>query len=329
MRGDDHRHGREPVEPVGQVHRIAERDDHERAEEDVEPAEIGHRLLDERQMERGPALRGSSARWRRPRSRIRARGGSCPTGRRGAPSSPCRNRRASRSARSPQSPAGTPRRRGCARFIHSRTEIDTEMRISSPPMVGVPRLARWLCGPSSRIGWPLPCVARSQLMNHGPEQKADEQRGRARRAGAEADVADEVEDAGEAELVGDHVEHGIPFTIRSTSLASPTELDALTSTASPGRSHPHQRVGRFIDVRHEIEGDDCRPPARRAAAFRRRSGSGGRRAHRGPRARARRGAHRYARRARASGRAPRSAASTSRSAPRLLRVAAIDAGLAL
>jgi hypothetical protein len=30
--GDDHRHGRQPVEPVGEVHRIAERDDDEGAE---------------------------------------------------------------------------------------------------------------------------------------------------------------------------------------------------------------------------------------------------------------------------------------------------------
>ena len=49
-------------------------------------------------------------------------------------------------------------------------------------------------------------------------------RGRARRAGAEADVADEVEDAGEAELLGDQVEHAGSFTTRSTSLASPIEL---------------------------------------------------------------------------------------------------------
>ena len=74
-------------------------------------------------------------------------------------------------------------------------------------MVGVPRLARWLCGPSARIGWPLPCLARSQRMNNGPEQQADEQRGRGRRTGAEADVADEVEDAGKAQLLGDQVEH--------------------------------------------------------------------------------------------------------------------------
>ena len=71
--GDDHRHGREAVEPVGQVHRIAEGDDHERAEDDVEPAKIEHRPLLERHIEVGrrrvrtmsqvakPAIRNSSA----------------------------------------------------------------------------------------------------------------------------------------------------------------------------------------------------------------------------------------------------------------------------
>ena len=28
--------------------------------------------------------------------------------------------------------------------------------IAIPPIVGVPRLARWCCGPSSRISWPKP-----------------------------------------------------------------------------------------------------------------------------------------------------------------------------
>src|SRR5439155_6114613 len=62
------------------------------------------------------------------------------------------------------------------------------------------------------------------------EQQADQQRGRARRTGAEADVADEVERGGEAELGGDHIEHARPPLTRSTSLDSPTELLALTST---------------------------------------------------------------------------------------------------
>src|SRR5512142_561735 len=70
----------------------------------------------------------------------------------------------------------------------------------------------------------------------GSKEEADEKRGRARCSRPEADVTDEVEDARKAELFGDHVEHGIPLTIRSTSLESPTELDALTRTASPART---------------------------------------------------------------------------------------------
>src|SRR4051812_25111779 len=66
------------------------------------------------------------------------------------------------------------------------------------------------------------------------EQKADEQSRGARRAGTEADVADKVEDPGEAELLGDQVEHDTPLTTRSTSLASPIEFDAFTRTPSPG-----------------------------------------------------------------------------------------------
>ena len=54
------------------------------------------------------------------------------------------------------------------RSIQSSIETVSEVRIISPPIVGVPRLARWLCGPSSRIGWPLPCRTRSQPMNFGP-----------------------------------------------------------------------------------------------------------------------------------------------------------------
>src|SRR5437588_639377 len=73
----------------------------------------------------------------------------------------------------------------------------------------------------------------------GAEQQADEQSGRARRAGTKADVADEVQCAGKVELRGDQVEHARSPTAaatRSTSFASPTEFDALTSTASPGCS---------------------------------------------------------------------------------------------
>ncbi len=43
-----------------------------------------------------------------------------------------------------------------AMFIQIGTAAISAVRIISPPMVGVPRLARWVCGPSVRIGCPLP-----------------------------------------------------------------------------------------------------------------------------------------------------------------------------
>ena len=43
--------------------------------------------------------------------------------------------------------------------------------IISPPMVGVPAFLKWVCGPSARIGWPLPCRKRSEAMMRGPKMK--------------------------------------------------------------------------------------------------------------------------------------------------------------
>ena len=57
---------------------------------------------------------------------------------------------------------------GLLRSIQISTERLRLIRIISPPMVGVPRLARWVCGPSSRIGCPLPCRTRSMAMKRGP-----------------------------------------------------------------------------------------------------------------------------------------------------------------
>ena len=77
----------------------------------------------------------------------------------------------------------------------------------------------------------------------GTKQQTDDQRRRARRARAEADIADEVEDAaGNANCCSDQVEQVRPPAIRCTSFASPTELDALTNIASPGWSMLRQRV---------------------------------------------------------------------------------------
>ena len=45
-------------------------------------------------------------------------------------------------------------------------------RIISPPMVGVPAFVRdGVCGPSARIGWPLPWRTRSEAMIAGPNRK--------------------------------------------------------------------------------------------------------------------------------------------------------------
>ena len=58
--------------------------------------------------------------------------------------------------------------KGLLRSIHSSIASTSETRIISPPMVGVPFFARWVFGPSSRIGCPLPWRTRSMLMKRGP-----------------------------------------------------------------------------------------------------------------------------------------------------------------
>ena len=43
----------------------------------------------------------------------------------------------------------------------------------SPPMVGVPFLAKCVAGPSSRMGWPLPCLTRNRSMMAGPNRNTN------------------------------------------------------------------------------------------------------------------------------------------------------------
>src|SRR5579883_2232655 len=52
---DHHRHDCEPVEPVGEIDRVAERDDDERAEDEEAPSEVHDEAVDERHGERGRA----------------------------------------------------------------------------------------------------------------------------------------------------------------------------------------------------------------------------------------------------------------------------------
>ena len=58
-------------------------------------------------------------------------------------------------------------------------------------MVGVPFLvSRCDCGPSVRIGWPLPCLSRSAAMIVGPKKNTKNKAVRRRAGGAESDVAE-------------------------------------------------------------------------------------------------------------------------------------------
>ena len=86
-----------------------------------------------------------------------------------------------------------PRHRGWSDWPTAASTPRSPARIISPPMVGVPCfLDMWLAGPSSRIGWPLPCLKRRWMIT-GPEQE-HEQRRHDRAAGAERDVAKHIED---------------------------------------------------------------------------------------------------------------------------------------
>jgi hypothetical protein len=54
----------------------------------------------------------------------------------------------------------------------NHSTVDTPMPISTstPPIVGVPRLARWACTPYSRIGWPIFSSA-SLRITQGPKAR--------------------------------------------------------------------------------------------------------------------------------------------------------------
>ena len=44
-------------------------------------------------------------------------------------------------------------------------------RITSPPMVGVPRLTWCVIGPSSLIGWPKPCLVNHPMASRVPSRE--------------------------------------------------------------------------------------------------------------------------------------------------------------
>ena len=131
-------------------------------------------------------------------------------------------------------------------------------------MVGVPFFSiRWRSGPSARIGWPLRCSERSQRITRGPEDEGDQQRGQARRARAEGDVAEQVE---QDELVRERTRAGCN-SIRLRPPRGPTRSSACDHVAHPaaqaaldqdGVAGPHRarddrRQGRGIGGVHGVQ----------------------------------------------------------------------------
>ncbi len=77
------------------------------------------------------------------------------------------------------------------RSDHNRTEVAREAMISSPPIVGVPCLVRWVWGPS--IPDLLADLEPPQPGDHGrPQQEAYDQRGQYRPCAPEGDVPEYV-----------------------------------------------------------------------------------------------------------------------------------------
>ena len=153
-----------------------------------------------------------------------------------------RRSRASRRARS--------RRRGCAGWPTAAVD-DQRCRAGSSarPWSACRSWRRCDCGPSARIGWPLPCLRRSLSMIARAEQEHEDQRGHHRAAGAERDVAEHVEERERAGKVGQPVEHRINLACRRRGaepeywrvsaltigpIFEPSE--PLTITASPART---------------------------------------------------------------------------------------------
>ena len=74
-------------------------------------------------------------------------------------------------------PRATPKTARLSVSRSERTRYGTEIatKMISPPIVGVPALAWWPSGPSSRICWPN-SRSRRYSMNFGPEEDRDQHR---------------------------------------------------------------------------------------------------------------------------------------------------------
>ena len=132
-------------------------------------------------------------------------------------------------------------------------------RIISPPMVGVPAFLKCVCGPSARIGWPLPCRTRSESMMRRAEEEDQQRRGDQRAAGAEGDVAEDVEDR---EL------HRRIQRAASACGRSPRSRSGALCVAGFRRKLVDQRIDQLgkADALRRLDHDDVARPAPRRAA---------------------------------------------------------------
>ncbi len=125
-------------------------------------------------------------------------------------------------------------------------------RIISPPMVGVPCFSTmWRCGPSLRIGWPLPCFTLSKRDDARTEEEDEEQCRQDRRTGPRRLVLEDVEQRHFVGETGEQVEeHQDSFRTggnfcRMASTSGPIRLpsDPLTITTSPTLRPPQDGFG--------------------------------------------------------------------------------------
>ena len=177
--GDHHRHDGKTVETIGEVDRIAGADDDEAAEQDEEIAEIEHEVLEE-----GEGQRRAESRAGRPPTcgRIMKK-----TAMRGDDELDAEARLAGKAlvrllrhleivvveadgAETERHQQHRPRHRRWKDRPRAATTDDA--REDHQPAHGRRAgLLEMVCGPSARIGWPLPCRTRSDAIIRGPNRK--------------------------------------------------------------------------------------------------------------------------------------------------------------
>src|SRR4029450_12929959 len=111
-------------------------------------------------------------------------------------------------------------------------------------MVGVPFLVtRCDCGPSLRIGWPLPRLSRNWSLIAGPNRKTNTQAGATPPAGAERDVAQDVERPDRVRESGKPVQHGSAVDGRNLGGRRVPRLAGIAALQGLGDGRPPPAAG--------------------------------------------------------------------------------------